>query len=145
MATILNTIASDPTSMSDAAATKLGLKVYSHGTTYNGGNAPTLSGSGFVAATSSFIPYQMQNGSWRIKFNFNGNGTSSTFHSIAIAGITFDQNQAIVGTAGTLGVTPISPMANIGTGQVAMGLTGARPDSFWSGDVSISSKPTWAY
>ena len=40
-------------SMSDALATTLGHKQYLHGTNYNGGNAPTVSGAG--ATTSGYI------------------------------------------------------------------------------------------
>jgi uncharacterized delta-60 repeat protein len=57
-----------PTLMSDSQATALGLKVYSAGIAYNSGIVPTVTSNadGTISA-ATFLPYQTQNGSWRLK------------------------------------------------------------------------------
>jgi len=49
-----------PTAYSDADATRMGLKQYLHGTSYNGGISPTVTGIGSVSTIlrAVFIPYQ---------------------------------------------------------------------------------------
>ena len=58
-----------PTGLSDIAATMYGLKAYHHGTTYNGGNSPTITLSGGGGSLSSveqcdIFPFQDQQGNW---------------------------------------------------------------------------------
>jgi len=61
--------ASDPTSMGNLQATALGVKVYSAGTSYNGGIVPTVSSTQTAPPSADLIPYQTQSGSWRLKGN----------------------------------------------------------------------------
>jgi hypothetical protein len=138
--------------LDDATATRLGLKQYLHGTTYNGGNAPTLS-TGFtspVFVRGVFIPYQMQDGAWRLKFNVDvthASGGSGTFN---IDGVTTKQtsglNQAFAISLSTGSLDFIS-----GTGFCATNSTfyvsgsSGQTEFIASGDVELDSKPTWAY
>jgi hypothetical protein len=144
------------TSMSDISATALGLKVYSHGTTYNGGIAPTVSGINWITSRGVFIPYQVQDGTWRLRFNFTGTFTSSTSNawSINVNGIT-SKNAANVSQGCALAYPANPPVAataylstNSNTFQVrtASAVTPAGT-LYWgiSGDVELESKPTWAY
>jgi len=132
-----------PTSMSDALATKLGLKTYYHGTTYNGGIAPTV--SGITPGRASFVPYQVQDGGWRLRFNIEGSMSSSSTATATINGVVFHASytQAVV----TQGGGPVQGTASTNGGGASIGaafssaVTGVR----LSGDVELASKPTWAY
>jgi hypothetical protein len=137
----------DPTTYTDAKATKLGLKQYLHGTSYNGGIAPTVSGATVSSVNKGvFVPYQMQDGSWRLRFNINIVSTSTNDVQPSINGITtINQFQSI------------SSMTNNGQAILAsLALSNssifrclyASPSSsitLFSGDVELASKPTWAY
>lgn len=133
----------DPQTMSDAVATKLGHKVYSHGTTYNGGNAPTISyqtNTSLSVSASQFIPYQMQDGSWRLKFSASWTGTSSTNHDINIAGVTFTAVRHSVGA-----YEYSSAYALESTGRLVLRAASSAGAFATYGDVPLDSKPTWAY
>jgi hypothetical protein len=138
------------TNLDNAAATRLGLKQYLHGTSYNGGNAPTVSGTGYTNSRSVFIPYQMQDGTWRLKFNIYGNVSSSsrTSYTVSINGVTFKSGhkQSISGSsldAGT-GINPGNAYAETTTLYVYHSTFTTDRYGF-SGDVELESKPTWAY
>ena len=135
--------------------TKLGLMIYSHGTTYNGGNAPTVTltgGGGTLTSvdTSKFIPYQMADGSWRMKFNVQVTVSVQvrTSLNITIAGVTFPNypnGEQLYGS--NVGGTPLTYCQTTpNTGQVVMGYASVNTtNSSWSGDVALASKPSWAY
>lgn len=151
----------DPTQMSDILATKLGYKHYEHGGSYNGGNAPTITISTGAASVSAskFIPYQMQDGSWRMRFNFSvRSGTVSTVQgTISIAGVVFSNESSTFRQSVTVYIynssSSLDSQANVnyymcdpGTGNIFV----QRNGSNWnhcdvSGDVALESKPTWAY
>jgi uncharacterized delta-60 repeat protein len=58
----------EPTEMTVDEATRLGYKKYLSGTAYNGGVVPTITGSVDGTITGAvLIPYQLQDGSWRLK------------------------------------------------------------------------------
>jgi hypothetical protein len=134
--------------LDDVTATRLGLKQYAHGTTYNGGNAPTVtcSANSPVIAYSSFIPYQMQDGRWRMRFNLKFTSAPSTVFGFAVAGISIPVTQAYwtIGDLGTpdfaTGAGFVDTNNNFYSTQ-AGGTT--RVMSF--GDIELSAKPTWAY
>lgn len=137
----------DPTAMSNADATRLGLKEYVHGTTYNGGNAPTITGQAGFAADSDcvFIPYQMQSGDWRLKFNIRFGQTSSTTADITIAGVTFLKLMAVQVSANNSSATTYVGRTTSGTGTIVLRSGVADTQFSVSGDVELSSKPNWAY
>jgi len=139
--------------LDDATATRMGLKVYSHGTSYNGGNAPTVTlslGGGTLSsvAISSFIPYQMADGTWRMKFNIRAliSSTARTIVGLSVNGISFPPtDQAVAGNnAGAIAVT--YAVAYSAGNTIGMGHPSAVTDNaLFSGDIVLASKPTWAY
>jgi len=145
----------NPTALSDAAATSLGMKVYvGDGTTYNGGNAATITFSSSAGSISydysSLIPYQMQDGTWRLKGNIGGTGsaTNRTYGSATVAGITsIAESQAISASvsdvAGTMQVAYITASSN--TFTLYHAAAGSGDQYQWSFDIALASKPTWAY
>jgi hypothetical protein len=143
----------DPTVLFDAAATRMGLKTYSHGTTYNGGNAPTVSANnvqpGFTCTDSHFIPYMTQGGTWRVKFNIRISLTTSQYTATLVNGMTPAYSQAISvsATDGTLGAFENLPYAFNQSGNTAMAnrLNASVANFAISGDIALASKPTWAY
>ena len=154
-------VSQSPVGMSDQLATQLGLKQYLHGTTYNGGNAPTITLSGYAGSFANglvgkFIPYQTQDGGWRMKFNlFAGPSTTigisgSTFN-VQVNGVTSKNlvNQAVAASAD--GVTNIMNWAYMppNTGNITLHFSTSNNYNQTSyvvgGDVELDSKPTWAY
>jgi hypothetical protein len=143
-------------SLDDATATQLGLKQYLHGTTYNGGIAPTVVIGANVTNIgtvnrAAFIPYQTQDGAWRLRMNITTSGSTSTSaitHQIGITGVVFknitgfNQSLAWANDAATSYTVVL-----INTNQVYI----AHPSSIaptgynFSGDVELNAKPTWAY
>lgn len=133
----------DPTGLSDELATKLGKKVYSHGTTYNGGNAPTVSG---VSSTqvADFIPYQMQDGSWRLKFNIVCAVTGST-GIITVNGVVYANTDQQGLAAATDANAYAKAFTNPNTDDITWQAGNTTAEIRVSGDVALESKPTWAY
>lgn len=140
-------------SLDNATATQLGLKQYLHGTTYNGGIAPTVTSSqaGLIVDRAVFIPYQTQDGAWRLKCNVATRFTSATVTSVTttVNGITSKNisniNQAIsviFQNSGTLSQSYIaSNTNNFVTGVASSTQTGV---AFYA-DIELNAKPTWAY
>lgn len=137
-----------------AANTRMGLMAYSHGTTYSGGNAPTIAysaggGSLSSVALSRFIPYQMADASWRMKFNINAifSSAARTSISITVAGVSFvtSVDQAIAGCPDGF-VGGVSFALTAGTNTMTINHGSVTTDTYvFSGDVALQSKPTWAY
>jgi hypothetical protein len=146
-------IASDPTLLSDAQATKMGLKVYAHGTTYNGGNAPTITltaGGGTLSSVtaSDFIPYQMADGAWRIKFNIRVSlsSTARTLIGLSINGVSFPAVDQGVSANNAGAAAATYAVATASTSTLTFGFASSVTDAaIVSGDVKLASKPTWAY
>lgn len=140
--------------LDDATATQLGLKQYLHGTTYNGGNAPTVTSaqSGFAVVRAVFVPYQCQDGTWRLKVNLVADFTSASISAITVSinGTVFKNvtnfYQAMVGffASGTIrNVVYVNP--NNGNITVAAPTAETTARVYISGDVELNAKPTWAY
>ena len=141
-----------PTSMTDAEATRLGLKVYNIGTTYN---SVAITFTSAIAQTytttfSSLIPYQTQGGTWRLKFNISGTFSSSV---IANTDITIDMNgvfgaggQPAIVVAGATG-SVLYPTAYGVTAPLRFNFsfTTANTAVNLSGDIALGAKPTWAF
>ena len=137
-------------SLSNAQATIMGLKQYLHGTTYNGGIAPTVTcpQAGFSVSKAVFIPYQLQDLIWRCKIQMFATFTSATITSInlSVNGLASPAVQIGVGSlSGT--IVAIQTYSNSGGSNV---ITISVPSSTTSGvycylDIELSSKPTWAY
>ena len=143
-------------SLDDATATQLGLKQYLHGTTYNAGIAPTVTaGSGITSigtvTRALFIPYQCQDGTWRMRFTIQINGatsTSSLGHQINVNGIVFknvtNYNQSISGYANTQW-SDVVVLANSTTINIGHSSAVTPATYGFAGDVELNAKPTWAY
>ena len=133
--------------LDDVAATRMGLKSYSHGTTYNGGIAPTITSvaAGLVVVASRFIPYQMQNGTWRLKGGASCTITANTTANMTVVGITgtaaFEQAVTVVGEGTAYPQYNYLTPAGVFSLVYASNTTAVR----WSFDVELSGKPTWAY
>lgn len=144
------------TNLDNASATRLGLKAYSHGTSYNGGNAPTITltaGGGTLSSVQQgdFIPYQMQDGQWRMRFNIavSLSSTARTTTVLAINGILFtattgnSPHYAVSCWAGTSYVDAAA-LQNTNTLEANYPSTATNRIAF-SGDLRLNAKPTWAY
>lgn len=141
--------AGSPTGMDDATATRLGLKTYLHGGSYVSGLAPTVTGV-FTATTTSrgaFVPYQMQDGAWRMKFNIKGTAASVAFNNFTIVGILSVAVDQVVtmyqDDSGTTYTTQASIAAS--TNVVGWRVNTATNSIMLSGDIELAAKPTWAY
>lgn len=135
--------------LSDVQATRLGLKQYLHGTTYNGGIAPTVTSAqaGFTVNRAVFIPYQMQDGTWRLKWNIRVNITSATLSSLSmnLNGVVFTDAWACSGLWGANAVG-VRAFVNAGSNTIAIESGSVTTSAAsHSGDVELTSKPTWAY
>lgn len=148
------------TSLGDAAATRLGIKAYkcdlsggANDTAYNGGLKATVSltaGGGTLSSVDLGLlnPYQVQDGSWRCRFNihFILSSASRTAARIAINGFAASSvaSQGIIAAPDNAG-----PVWN-GLSEVAGTLlsqhgTSTTTNYSFSGDIALASKPTWAY
>jgi len=132
-----------------AGNTKLGLMQYVHGTSYNGGVAPTISVTNLSSVSfSAFIPYQMSDGTWRLRFNFGCvvSVAASTF-TVTINGVTFKSGaeQAIVATSSTSAAYMLETHTNSNAATIYISFSTTVTSPKISGDVILNSKPTWAY
>lgn len=147
-------MAANLSDLSDAAATRMGMKQYLHGTTYNGGIAPTVtlsSGGGSISAVTRalFIPKQLQDGTWHLWMSAEIELTSTARTAIvfAINGITSKNvanwTQIVTGNYGSVSGLAYA-MANTNTVEIDIVVTSST-HSYFAGDIELDSKPTWAY
>jgi hypothetical protein len=130
-----------PTTYSDAEATRMGLKIYRAGVAYNGGNVIT---GNQAMSYSSFIPYQMQDGTWRMKLNVVTATGSSLFLGLVIASITpISSPQAL--SVGNYGTGFGGTADNIGGLRLNGYATTATTNWILFADIELASKPAWAY
>lgn len=150
-----------PTEMPDDLATRLGLKIYEHGGSYNGGAGPVISATNWTILAGEFRPYQLQDGSWRMRFNFAADrGSEQTISNVTfiITGIDFFEystnlQQPVNSYArrdsdgsyrGSFGLTNGSDGITVGYNH--MGSISDLVRYFTvEGDVALNAKPTWAY
>lgn len=133
-----------PSAYSDAEATRMGLK------TYVGGTNVTVSST--TSATSSsykFIPYQMQDGSWRLKFNFSVTLSANiTLNTFTVTGVVFKNisGTAYQGICAVNSAVPagVSGLCDNNTNTIRVFATAAANQWGVSGDVELESKPSWA-
>jgi hypothetical protein len=134
--------------------TKLGLMQYRHGFAggYFGGIAPTVTcpQAGFTVLRAVFVPYQMADGIWRLKFNLQGDFTSASVQTITVSvnGILMSASytQSISAIYGG-NSTGLKSYALINSNQLQTTTTASITANgvCLSGDVELAAKPTWAY
>ena len=130
----------------ELSATQQGHKKYFHGTTYNGGIAPTITGqAGFSTTRSWFMPYQSQDGSWGMRFNIRLTQTSQAAADLSINGVTFLKTEAVLVSAVLNNVQPYVGRTTISTNSMVIRCNAADTDWSIIGDVELTAKPSWAY
>jgi hypothetical protein len=138
--------------LDNASSTRLGLKQYLHGTTYNGGNAPTVTltaGGGTLSSVDRavFVPYQMQDGTWRVRINIKvtTSATARTQIQLTTSGLTYSSTTQTI--SGVVGSATFAPYASYVAGSVVVVdfVNSSLQVFIVSGDVELASKPTWAY
>lgn len=152
---LINTIPGNPDKMSDEMATKMGRKIYlGDGTTYKDGNAATITDGTLVG--SQLVPYQMQDGSWRLKFNITiypatpwDSASDGYAKNISITGVTFknisNMGQGLAVAHNSTYSKPIRGSTNPNSNQLSFTGTINSGKLNISGDVALESKPDWAY
>jgi len=129
------------TNLDNATATRLGLKSYAIGGTYKSGI--TITSTGLSSVTSSFlVPYQMQDGSWRMRFNIGGAQSSANNTVLAIANVTYTYNAAVSASAN---VAMTNSTTAYGSDTIYLTCATNSSDVVVSGDVPLTEKPAWAY
>ena len=125
----------------------MGLKQYLHGTTYNGGNAPTVAGTNVSSVTRGvFIPRQMQDGTWRLAFNVQIVSSSVTAVSPTVNGVTSNTAARQSFNASNSGISLGANAAiDANTNIFTLASTAASTSWYFSGEIELASKPTWAY
>lgn len=127
------------TSLSDAQATRMGLKEYLTGGTYN---SVTIGVSGMTITHGALFPYQIQDGTWRMRFNITGSHPADSYTSVGITGVAYSYNQAIHASNGVGFATAITDSS----GDVLfLEGTGFYTSVNISGDITLQAKPSWAY
>lgn len=143
-------------SMSDALATQLGMKQYYAGTNYAAGISPTVTNNKTSPATTRavFVPYQMQDGAWRLKFNISTTFTSATVTQVIITinGVLFknvsNAYQPVAGMLVAGGIGNITQCyADPNTANIVVTYTSSTTATMVcaSGDCELNAKPSWAY
>ena len=146
------------TNLSDIAATKLGRKDYLHGTSYNGGNAPTVTLSARSPSTGTlssvnlakFTPFQTQAGTWCMMFKMNisvSSVASTTSITFAVNGITTNASVDQTFSALCNNVTANNgATATNNSNTLKFDHAAATTTNYsMSGILELASKPTWAY
>lgn len=136
------------TSLSDIVATQLGHKQYFSGTAYNGGISPTITGTNWTTVRGVFIPYAMQDGTWRLRFNFKGSlSAGAASLTVTVNGVANGPvDQAVVGVQLSDATNPtVQAYAPATGGTYFVRFTGSVTNIQFAGDIELTSKPTWAY
>ena len=149
----------DPTLMSNELATKLGKFIYvdDGSTTYNSGNRPDITvanaGGDTLGAIqkADFIPYQIQNGNWRLKFHIRCSLVGSNTKTAPRFTVTSVRPSVTQGFHGfinqgtnTIYQTYAEAGVNPGEFQFVHSSTTNTEYLLW-GDIELAYKPNWAY
>ncbi len=137
-----------PTAMNNADAAKMGYKQYDDSVVTVTSNSGL---PGFSVQRAVFIPYQMQDGTWRLKFNIRCPFTTAsvTTEGISISGVTFNisYDQAVTGFfTGSTTSSFSNALTQAGTDNINVSRgTASNHNAFViSGDVELDAKPSWA-
>jgi len=128
--------------LDNATATQLGLFQYLGGSTYNSVTI-TVSSANFTVTRATFLPYQTQTGSWRLRFNIGGSySVAVTTGTITITGIVWQLSVAQAVTA--IGGSQAYCYASQNTNNLIWGSSSSTGVNL-AGDCELNAKPTWAY
>ena len=141
-----------PTSMTDAEATRLGLKVYLHNVSYNS-ITPTISmvaGSSLTSVTvGEFIPYLTQGGVWRLKFSaaMIVSSAARAVAAFAVVGVTTPAVYQAIATTVLGGAVPCQGYTDNASSafMVIVHASATTGNYICAGDIALAAKPTWAY
>lgn len=145
-----------PTAMSDSSASALGYKTYYHGTTYNGGIAPTITlaaGGGSLSSVirGEFTPVQRQDGTWKLIFHIgvSVSSTSRTNATLAINAVTFKNTANFFQPFAPMASTAISLQqcyADPNTANLSFNHAASTTTAYYAtGEAILESKPSWVY
>lgn len=111
----------------------------------------TVTGSGWTTTRAVAVPYQTSDGTRRLSFNIRGAVSSSTrtSYTATMSGVVFKNvatyNQAITAHTGSSTTSNFQKFVILNTGDIQINHASATTTSyFFSGDVELESKPTWA-
>lgn len=139
------------TKLSNEQATSLGLKQYIAGNTYNGNNTISLGGTDSFSFTRAvFVPYQMQDGTWRLKFNVRGTRSAGAAGWISISGVIFKDasgwQQSIDASQNDANsISKSYAFTSQNSNEISYSFTAPVTIILFSGDVELKTKPIWAY
>jgi hypothetical protein len=136
----------NPTALSDAAAASMGLKRYTQAD-------ETISESldSGTVNYAELIPYQMSDGTWRLKFNIGDDNTLTnatvtlTFSNTTFANVTGagGAGQACSAHADSGSVYLITGKVADNGSTITLTFSGTYARYCCSGDVALASKPSW--
>jgi len=136
----------NPTYMSASAATKLGryeyLWTHTENQTYNNGIEPSVSGPS--GGTFRYYPYQLNDGSWRLKFTWSCSLSSSDIMTWTITGVDMVTSQSLVAWDSAASAETERAAVQAST-QIKFHFTSAITGMYGHGDIKLNAKPTWAY
>lgn len=152
---LLQVFAKNPVSiLNDAEATRLGHKQYLAGSSYANGVTISITNgsvSGLTTPRGVFVPYQMIDGTWRLKANVYVSFSTLTTsdQTFTIAGITFKNSSGYnqEGTASnSSGSKKNASFANPNASTFRIIMESSSINAYYfSFDCELDSKPTWAY
>ncbi len=105
-----------------------------------------LSGPAGWSTTFCFaVPYETIDGTWRLRFNFQGTYTSAASATITIGGVTFaTPRQSVFCTDNSGGSAIANTFATASGSTISVDFASNNTDTVCSGDVALTSKPTFA-
>lgn len=104
----------------------------------------TVTGTGWTTGVAKGIPYQTQDGNWRLKFNIRGTITSSSSFTLTLTGVLFADNTGqSVAAARTAGSAPYDASCQAYNSSFFVASSSVGTGFCFSGDVLLASKPTF--
>lgn len=156
----LSPIQGTPGTVAPQESSAMGTKQYIAGTSYQNGTPAVTSDSGLAGfsqttnARTVLVPYQMMDGTWRMRFNVvvAFNSATVTDETFSISGVSFKtisgagSNPPISAGNSQGSLIKTAFVENNGDGvRAILNASTASVTAFsFSGDVELNSKPTWA-
>jgi hypothetical protein len=106
----------------------------------------TVTGTNWTTTRAVGLPYQTQDGLWRLKFNIWGTTSSpaSSITDLAVTGVTFKTGIYQVCAGKAVGTVPYTAMAQAKPATSVIEIYGSSSTTWGAaGDVELDSKPTF--